>query len=434
MFRHGARSPLVLDEQKKDIFGNQWIDQGELTSVGMRQHFLLGYRNSEVYGKALSIKKFSPQEIYITSTNFNRTIMSVYSQLQGFFPPSTGPQLNTEQLITALPPIEYDFTQELGFLKNDALREQANVFPIKVMDRADHEFYLHDDDVCLPVKKIVENAKNKELVKNFTAFFNKNYAPQMYKILNETKATFDLEDYNNLAQIFDTYICSYTDGRKFPQFDAQNVSTVDFFHLTTDFLYLEMFEVYIDNDYVALMSMSPLFSEIINYMERRIDKDVNNITIYSDKDPKISMISGHDTNLAAFMRFIKVVFNRTELIYPSFASSVYVELVYDDNVVSDVPIKKYFVNVFVNEENLFNESLRYEYFRDEIEKKLISTQEIADFCKFSELKSSTNNWLLIAVISLGVLAFGLFIWLMVIIFKSKNNITLNDSDFDPVLS
>ncbi len=256
----------------------------------------------------------------------------------------------------------------------------------------------------------------------------------MYKILNETKATFDLEDYNNLAQIFDTYICSYTDGRKFPQFDAQNVSTVDFFHLTTDFLYLEMFEVYIDNDYVALMSMSPLFSEIINYMERRIDKDVNNITIYSDKDPKISMISGHDTNLAAFMRFIKVVFNRTELIYPSFASSVYVELVYDDNVVSDVPIKKYFVNVFVNEENLFNESLRYEYFRDEIEKKLISTQEIADFCKFSELKSSTNNWLLIAVISLGVLAFGLFIWLMVIIFKSKNNITLNDSDFDPVLS
>lgn len=135
MFLHGARSPLNLDSNSKDIFNQKWLAAGELTSVGMRQHFLLGFRNSEVYGKALKISKYTPTEISISSTNYNRTIMSAYSQLQGFFPPATGPVLSAEQMLRAYPPIEFDFEPELKFLADNALKAQSNVFAIKILNR-----------------------------------------------------------------------------------------------------------------------------------------------------------------------------------------------------------------------------------------------------------------------------------------------------------
>ena len=64
IFRHGARTPLLDGETKTDYLGKKWIGDGELTSVGMRQHFLLGHRNREVYKDFLS-NSYNVNEIYI---------------------------------------------------------------------------------------------------------------------------------------------------------------------------------------------------------------------------------------------------------------------------------------------------------------------------------------------------------------------------------
>jgi Txe/YoeB family toxin of Txe-Axe toxin-antitoxin module len=435
MFRHGARSPLDLDLENKDIFGNKWDGKGELTAVGMRMHFLLGYRNSEVYGKALNITKYSTSEISITSTDVNRTILSAYSQLQGFFPPLTGPQLNEAQKQVAFPPIEYDFSPELVFLKDNALREQANVFAIKTMNKADHEFYLHDADVCEGVKAKIAAAKQSDKIQTFVKQFNKNYAEKVYKVLNKTEQNFNLSEVEKLETLFDTFMSAYTDGRQFPAFAAQNLSLSEFYNVSSEFLYIDMFDIYLSDDYTGLYSMSPLFGKILNYMDRRIQSEVNNITVYTNKDPKIAMVSGHDTNLAAFLRFVKAVFNKTELVNPTYASSVYVELLYDPEVSSEIPVDKFFVNMSINEENLFGGPIKYSYFADEVRKRLVKSDEIAKFCNFQASQSSANNALLIAVISLGALSVFLLIWFMVIMLRKKNSSEYLDSEgFQPVIS
>lgn len=435
MFRHGARSPLDLDDQNKDIFGNAWHGGGELTAVGMRMHFLLGYRNSEIYGKALNITKYSTSEISITSTDVNRTILSAYSQLQGFFPPSTGPQLTTAQKETAFPPIQYDFKDEIGFLKDNALREQANVFAIQVMNKADHEFYLHDADVCEGIKAKIASAKQSDKIQNFIKDFNTAYADKVYKALNKTEQNYNLTKVENLERLFDTFLSAYTDGRQFPGFAEQNISLSDFNAIAQEFSKMDMFDIYLSDDYIGLYSMSPLFNKILNYMDNRIQSEVNNITVYTPKSPKIAMVSGHDTNLAAFMRFVKAVFNKTELINPIYASSAYIELVYDPDVSTDIPVDKFFVNLLVNEENLFGGPIKYSYFANEIRKKLIKNDEIAKFCNFKVTQASDDNALLIAVISLGIVTAGLFIWLMVIVLKQKNvDANENNEGFQPVMS
>ena len=85
LFRHGARAPTHLyNKTKYDYILNEWDNPGELTGIGQRMHFLLGWRNRIKYineEKFLS-EKFDPHEILIYSTCINRTILSAASQLQ----------------------------------------------------------------------------------------------------------------------------------------------------------------------------------------------------------------------------------------------------------------------------------------------------------------------------------------------------------------
>ena len=105
MFRHGARGPWMgLDKDSKDIFGEYWNGSGELSEVGMRQHYLLGHRNRLKYSNFIS-KSYDPQEIYVVSTDYNRTIMSAYSQLQGLYAAGSGPLLTDSQSKIGVPPV-----------------------------------------------------------------------------------------------------------------------------------------------------------------------------------------------------------------------------------------------------------------------------------------------------------------------------------------
>lgn len=235
--------------------------------------------------------------------------------------------------------------------------------------------------------------------------------------------------------MFDAFICGYTDGRNYTaDFAQQNLKVVEFLGVTKEFTHLKMFDFLISDEYTALMSMSPLFTNLLKYIDKRVQKDVNNIITYINKDPKIYMLSGHDTNLAAFMRFMKAVFqNRTELINPEFGRSVYLELVLNDDAIStEIPRDKYFVNVFVNEENIFNEAMNYTYFSEQIRKRIVKDQEIALFCVFKDNEKSeaafASGLLVGLVVVFSVLAAGLFAWFMVIVFKGKSSIRGNEDD------
>lgn len=59
---------------------------GQLTNEGKRQQFKLGQYFRRRYQKILDAK-YSPNNVYIQSTDFDRTLMSAQANLAGLFPP-----------------------------------------------------------------------------------------------------------------------------------------------------------------------------------------------------------------------------------------------------------------------------------------------------------------------------------------------------------
>ena len=79
-FRHGARKPLSV----KDFFGNINYSPGSLTEYGKIQHLEIGRKYRKRYSNFMNIS-FDKNEIFIRSSDVERTIVSTEKQLEGFF-------------------------------------------------------------------------------------------------------------------------------------------------------------------------------------------------------------------------------------------------------------------------------------------------------------------------------------------------------------
>ena len=107
LVRHGARAPL----QNIHLYMFT-VGEGLLTPKGMRQRYFLGRHNRQRYVDAFKLisEDYTPGEIYMQSTNVNRTMQSGYSELMGLYPPGAGERLTPEQIQAistfAAPPFE----------------------------------------------------------------------------------------------------------------------------------------------------------------------------------------------------------------------------------------------------------------------------------------------------------------------------------------
>ncbi|KAK6732377.1 hypothetical protein RB195_016640 [Necator americanus] len=88
VWRHGDRAPVMTyptDQHQEEAWPNGW---GELTTLGMRQQYALGrvlhkrYINSS---DPLIGRRYSSKQVYIRSTDVNRTLISAYANVAGMF-------------------------------------------------------------------------------------------------------------------------------------------------------------------------------------------------------------------------------------------------------------------------------------------------------------------------------------------------------------
>ena len=79
-FRHGARKTY----KDVDFFGNYDDEVGALTKYGRIQHLEIGKKYRKRYSNFLNMS-FDKNELYIRSSDIERTLISTEKELEGFF-------------------------------------------------------------------------------------------------------------------------------------------------------------------------------------------------------------------------------------------------------------------------------------------------------------------------------------------------------------
>ena len=408
-FRHGARAPLTLNEDGTDYFGQQWQTQGELSGVGMRMEYILGYRNHLKY-KSLLSETYDPRELYVYSSDVNRTIISAASQLQGLYPESTGPVLTDEELKYAnMTPIitQQEIEDKIKALGNLALPHQINTIPIHVYHNDELRFLLHEEDVCLTMTSLMEkNGKESNTLKEITENFNKTYAEKLSKFIKGDEV--DFTSMRFLNTLTDQFIADIYDGRDMSFLEREYDINVEQFLNDSMIIFTSFIEYfsYGDKDLdLVSMSMSPVFKEMTELMKNRVGGDIfgtNDDIAYSDySKPKMVMISGHDTSTSASMMFMRKIFklNHT-FIPPVFTTNTMFEIY--KNSTKPESYYDYIVKYYFNDQLLG--TFNFAEFVDTISKELWTKEEIEDYCHLGKYKErEEQRKLKIATFVLGSL-------------------------------
>ena len=361
LFRHGARSPYKnIDKDNKDIFNVTWKGESELTGVGKRQHFLIGYKNRLKYIDKYKLlgDTFDPREIMIYSTPRNRTIESALAQMQGLYPPGTGFTLTQSQISNAIPPISdtSSYEHEIQLLSNYSLPGQMSLIPIYIFYYPENFMQLYDEKLCKGLEGMGKRNQERKEVKEFLIYLNETYGDKLLSLISKDKG-FGKGFWLNYKQSFavlDTIISEYWEGVNMDKIIAAlelpNITAIlnDAYKL----MFYDLTGNGINNDYDAcIFGMSPIFRRIIEYMDYKIKMDSLDYNYLNYDLPKLLLFSGHDNSVGAFMGFMKIVFN-TKIKYTYFASNVNLELfINEDN--------KYMIRYLFNDEIFgeFNYSL-----------------------------------------------------------------------------
>lgn len=80
----------VYIKGKQQLLGNCAL--GQLTEIGIQQHLELGKKFRKKYVEEMKFlsENANNEELFIESTNFQRTIRSAISQMEGLYPPGNG--------------------------------------------------------------------------------------------------------------------------------------------------------------------------------------------------------------------------------------------------------------------------------------------------------------------------------------------------------
>lgn len=284
LFRHGDRSPVKAYPTDPHQESDWPQGFGQLSQIGMQQHFELGQFLRDRY-KTLLNESYDRHEILVRSTDYDRTLMSAEANLAGLYPPSGQQVFKPDLKWQPIPVHTVPQSEErlLSFPLEDCPRYQ------QLMNETEHtEEFLN---VTATYQDIIE------LVRNKTG-------------LNHTTV-------ETVWSVYDTLFCESRHNMSAPDWASSDV--MEKLQKLKDFGFQVIFGMYKQQEKSRLQG-GMLLGEIVKNLSRMAVPD-------PQQRLKMMMLSAHDTTVAALQASLSV-FNG---IQPPYASCHMIELHRDDN-------------------------------------------------------------------------------------------------------
>ena len=434
LVNHGARTPhFGLDVNYKDFMGHLWIGQNELSGVGLRQSFLVGYRDRLRYieEKKLISDTYDPREIFIYASENNKTLMTASSLMHGIFLPGTGPQIDPSLVDRAVPPVDpSSYIDEKKELDNDnytALPGRMNLVPVHISFSHEYFTQFENSKKCVGLKKYEESNKNRKEVIDFLEKVTEKYGGKLISIFKDKDENL-LKDYEFAYYVFDTILCLYFEGAE--EFDqitkTLGTNENDLLKDCYDFLFMNIVGNSTDSKEYIDYLVSPVFHKILKYIDYKIEKDSKGEIDYKGYDlPKYFILSGVSNSLGAFMSFMNKYFG-TQIKYSNFSTNLHLELYLEEKDNKHITESDYRIEYYYNDDFLL--SIPYKEFKEKIKYILVDQIELNQFCKVEEKRKEQEihiywyYYLIGSIIIVGIIIIILYI----IISKKKNNNKLNE--------
>ncbi|KAK5847692.1 hypothetical protein PBY51_016800 [Eleginops maclovinus] len=284
LFRHGDRSP-VKSYPTDPYQESDWPQGfGQLSQVGMNQHFELGQFLRNRY-KGFLNDSYERTQIYIRSTDYDRTLMSAQSNLAGLYPPA-GQQV---------------FNPNLPW----------QPIPVHTVPKSEEKLLSYPLDDCPRYKLLMNETEQTE------EFINVTLAYQDIIDLVKNKTGLNQTNVESVWSVFDTLFCESRHNKSAPDWVTPEV--MEKLRWLKDFGFRITFGVYKRQEKSRLMG-GMLLGEIVKRLSTVAVPD-------SEQSLKLLMLSAHDTTVAALQASLNV-FNGRQ---PPYASCHIIELYREEN-------------------------------------------------------------------------------------------------------
>ena len=447
--RTGAHSPSKLtyseessqdNKNYKDIFNNSWNGENELTNVGKRQQFLLGYRHYLTYieksnNNNLLNETYDPREIYASSSESNRTIQSAYAQLHGLY--QKGTLLTDAQIPFSDPPNNKEFfKEEKDRLGHNTLPNNILVTPVHTFYEKDHTYLLEKKENCPLGYKVIEGIENNSRIKKIREEFVENEGDKILSLIKikkdgnkEINKGYLKENGDFFKNCIETFICNYFEDYTLTTDKITNDNEVEEL-LKKAYSYMSEISLYNPNNinsetkkFVTMVNI-PLITQLVSWLKKKVEKDIKGSLNYVNYDvPKFISYSSHHFSLDSLNAFMNNTFNfkNKGIKYPQFTSFINIHLI--SNKFDKFKEDDYNVTYSFDEEELLN--IKYKDFIKKLEDIINQKNDIKKYCNYTDndfpIDNGFNKYIVLTII-FGIIFVILIVFLVHFIMNKRSKI------------
>jgi len=285
VFRHGDRTPCNFYPNDPHKDRSEWpVGPGQLTAKGKRMHFHLGKWLRKRYSHLLG-PDYSETEVWVRSTDIDRTLMSAQANLAGMFPP----------------------TEAMRWLDNFPWQ------PVPV-----HTLPLNQDSVlgekaeCPRAEQLLNEVLEGEEMKRILESHS-----ELLDYISEHSGR-PVTNVMELDYLYDTLLVETIYNKTLPEWTKAVFPGGEFERLR-----LMLFSLSTANHQLARLKGGPFIKEMLEHFTFLIEKQTEVVNHVLEKKAKLLYVySGHDTSIATILNSLNV-FNG---LAPPYASAVLLEL------------------------------------------------------------------------------------------------------------